>query len=71
VRASGLHGGSGALLRVFDMAGRKVFEERVMLNGDQLDHAMDLRDTAPGSYLLQLSDDDATYVRSFIVGPSR
>jgi len=70
VRAYGLRNDGDWRLRVLDMAGRSVFEERVLVTGSLLVHAMDLSGTAPGAYLLHLSDGTGTYVRPFIVGPS-
>ncbi len=64
--------GSGAAgplwLRVFDASGRTIFEERVVSNGALFTHAMDLRGTAPGAYVLRISDGQNTNNRSFIVG---
>ena len=54
-------------LRVLDASGRTVFEERSISTSDQFSLVMDLRGTAPGAYVLKISDEHGTYNRSFIV----
>lgn len=71
VRGSGGPLAGPLWLRVFDASGRCVFEERVAASGDLFTYAMDLRGTAPGAYVLRISDGQNTYNHSLIVGFAR
>lgn len=69
VAADGLRANEALLLRMLDPAGRAVFTEPIVATGPQLIHHVDVSGTAPGAYVLQITDGAGTYARSFIVGP--